>query len=244
MSAAARKERKSIHREGASAPPINAIAATASGKRRGDVTWGRKISHQKDNRDAGEPGAAGNHGENASSTPDPITSLRHRRAEQQGHRWVARHRIIFLRRGKREKHQNKSDPANRQQARAAGAVDGFKRKFGDGGEVHAPWKKPQKVEEPEPNSRDRIVIAGITQIEEAKDLFVEEIKPQKSVVFPRTAVKPKIEIRWITARRQNVPGRCHEKRNEETAYGTQPLPGASDKQLLGQKKVEQSNSDR
>src|SRR5207302_7695581 len=132
---------------------------------------------------------------------DPITAFGHCGPQQQGHRRIARHRIIFLRRGKREKHQDESDPANRQQTRVAGAVDRFERKFGDGGKVDAPWKEQQKVEQPEPNPGDGIVIAWITQIEKAKNLLVDEVKPEESVVFPRTAVKPKIEIRWITARR-------------------------------------------
>src|SRR5947207_1997393 len=170
-------------------------------ERGGNVARGGKISHQKEDRDAGERRGTGDHGKNACPTPDPITALRHRGAEKQGHRRIAGHRIIFLRRGECEKHQDESDPANRQQLRAARPVDRFERKFGDGGKVDAPWKEPQKVEQPEPNPGDGIVIAWITQIEKAKNLLVDEVKPEESVVFPRTAVKPKIEIRWITARR-------------------------------------------
>src|SRR5437588_9464793 len=209
----------------------------------GDVARRGKISHQKENRDAGKRRAAGDRGKNVSSAPDPITVLRHRGAEQQGHRRVARHRIVFLRRGECEKRQDESDPANRQQPRAAHTVDRLKRKFGDGGKVDAPWKEPQKVEQPETNPGNGIVIAWITQIEKAKNLLVDEVKPEESVVFPRTAVKPKIEIRWITARRQNVPRRRKKNRNEKTADRPQPLPGSRDKQLLGQKKVEQSDGD-
>src|SRR5260370_28314430 len=166
-----------------------------------DVARSGKISTQKENRNAGKSRAAGNYRKNASSTADPLTSLSHRRAEQQGQRRIARHRIVFLRRGKREEHQDKPDPANRQQTDAPRAVDRFKRKLGDSGEVDAPWKKPQKVEEPEPNPGDRIVIARITQIEETKDLFVNEIEPEKAMVCAGPTVKRERKIRRIVTRR-------------------------------------------
>ncbi len=43
-----------------------------------DVPRRGNISHQKKNSDAGESRAAGNHGKNAGSTADPITSRSHR----------------------------------------------------------------------------------------------------------------------------------------------------------------------
>ncbi len=70
------------------------------------------------------------------------------------------------------------------------------------------------MEQPEPEPGDRIVIARIAQIEEAKDLLVDEKEPEKAVVFARTAVKRDREIGWITKRGQNVPGRCNEECNE------------------------------
>src|SRR6266478_7199555 len=96
------------------------------------------------------------------------------------------------------------------------------------------------MEEPEPQPRDRIVIARIAQIEESQDLLVDKIKPEKAVVFARTGVQRKRKIRRIAKRGQNVP-RCRNKEcNENTADGSQPLPGSSDKELLGHEKIEQS----
>src|SRR6266852_5979068 len=100
------------------------------------------------------------------------------------------------------------------------------------------------VKEPEPEPGNRIVIARIAQIKESKDLLVDQIKPEKPVVFARSAVKREREIGRITKCGQNVPGRCDEKRNEKPADGTQPLPGSGDKKLLGQKKIEYSRGDR
>src|SRR5256885_1455594 len=99
------------------------------------------------------------------------------------------------------------------------------------------------MEEPEPEPRDCVVIARIPQIEEAKDLLVDEIEPEKTVVLARTAVKQEREIGWISKRGQNVPGRCNEEGDEKTADGAQSLPGSSDKKLLGQEKIEYSRSD-
>src|SRR5882762_1601175 len=103
-----------------------------------DVARCGNVSHQKKNRDTGETGEAGDQGENASSAANPITARSHRRAEQQGQRGIARHRVVFLSSGKREEHQDKSDPAYRQQTGAAGAVNRFEGKPDDGGEVYAP----------------------------------------------------------------------------------------------------------
>src|SRR5712691_10918344 len=100
------------------------------------------------------------------------------------------------------------------------------------------------MEEPEPQPRDRIVIARIAQVEESQNLLVDEIKPEKAVVFARSAVQRKRKIGWISKRGQNVPGCCDEKCDEKTANGTQPLPGSSGKKLLGHEKIEQSGSHR
>ena len=70
------------------------------------------------------------------------------------------------------------------------------------------------MEQPEPEPGDRIVISRIAQIEEAKDLLVDEIEPKKAVVFTRTAVKREREIGRITKRGQNMPRGCNEERNE------------------------------
>src|SRR6266851_664262 len=206
-------------------------------KRGRDVPRRGNITHQEKNGDAKESRAAGNYGKNAGSTPDPIPALSHCGAQQQSQRGIAGHRVIFLRGGKCEEDQDKSGPANGQQMRAASAVNRFKRKLGDGGEVDAPRKKPQEVKKPEPQPGDRIVIAWITQIEKAKDLFVDEIEPKKSVVFTRAAVKRKREIRRISKCGQNVPRRGNQKSDEESADRLQPLPGAMRQELLGQKKI-------
>src|SRR5260370_29776123 len=100
------------------------------------------------------------------------------------------------------------------------------------------------MEQPEPQPRDRIVIARIAQIEESQDLLVDEIEPEKAVVFTRTAVQRKRKIGRIPKRSQNVPRRCNKERDEKTADGTQPLPGSRGKQLLGHEKIEQSVTHR
>src|ERR1700719_1016986 len=100
------------------------------------------------------------------------------------------------------------------------------------------------MEEPEPQPWDRIVIARIAQIEESQDLLVDKIKPEKAVVFARTGVQRKRKIGRIPKRGKNVPRRGNKECNENTADGTQPLPGSSGKKLPGHQKIEQSGSHR
>ena len=63
------------------------------------------------------------------------------------------------------------------------------------------------------------------------------------MVLARTAMKRERKIGWISQRGQNVPGRCNEECDEKTADGAQPLPGSSDKKLLGQEKIEHPRRD-
>jgi len=82
-----------------------------------------------------------------------------------------------LRRREREEDENESNPAQRQEARLAGAVDGLVGELYGGGEVHAPGKQPCQVEQPEPQARNRVVVAGITQVQETQQLLIDEEEP-------------------------------------------------------------------
>ena len=73
-------------------------------------------------------------------------SAGHGGAEQQGQRGVARHRIIFLRGGEREEDEHEAEPAETEQAGAAGSVDWFEGKLGDGREIYAPGEEPDQME--------------------------------------------------------------------------------------------------
>src|SRR6266478_4716615 len=75
------------------------------------------------------------------------------------------------------------------------------------------------MKQPEPEPRDCIVIVRVSQVEEAENLLIDEVEPQKAVIFARTAVKRKREIRWISNCSQNVPGCRYEECNEESADG-------------------------
>src|SRR6267142_446522 len=197
-----------------------AIDARMVAKRGRDVTRSGDVVYQEKNGDSRERCAAGNNRKRASAETDPITALGHGRPEQQSHRRIAGHRVIFLRRREREKHQDKSDPANRQQTCAARTVDGLERKLCDRWEIDAPREKPQKVKEPKPQPRHGIVITGIAQIEEAENLLVDEIEPQEAVVLPWAAMQRKRKVRGISNGSQDVPRRGNRQRDEESADGT------------------------
>ena len=70
------------------------------------------------NGECSDRGARGYYGEDASSAAHPNILRRHRGANEQGERRVARHRIIFLGSGEREEDQDEAKPAQREQARA------------------------------------------------------------------------------------------------------------------------------
>jgi hypothetical protein len=155
----------------------------------------------------------------------------HGRAEQQSQRRVTRHRIIFLRGGEGEEDQQEAGPGERQQTRAPGAVDRLEREPRDRRKVDAPGKQPDEMEEPEVEARDGVVVARITKIQEAQHLLVDEIEPQKAVVFAGNATPGEVENRRVAQSRQHVPGRRDGQRDDEAAPHVQPLPYLRRKQL-------------
>ena len=76
----------------------------------------------------------------------------------------------------------------RQQAGTSGAIDGPVRQLGHRRKVHAERKQPQQVESPEQRSRHRTVVARITQVQKAQELFVDDVKPEEAVILARPAV--------------------------------------------------------
>ncbi len=90
------------------------------------------------------------------------------------------------------------------------------------------------MEQPEPESRNCIVVAWIAQVQEAKHLFVNEIKPEEAVVLTGPAMEGEGKVGRITERRQNVPGCGDQDNDEESADGPEPLPGSKREELFGQ----------
>jgi hypothetical protein len=52
-------------------------------------------------------------------------------------------------------------------------------KLCNGRKIHAPRKTPCEVQQPEVKTRERVVIAGIAQIQEPEQLLVDEEEPEK-----------------------------------------------------------------
>jgi hypothetical protein len=73
------------------------------------------------------------------------------------------------------------------------------------------------VKQPEVKTRNRVVISRIAQIQKAKQLLIDEEKPQKTMILPGPAMKCKGKVRWITQGRENVPGGSDEQNNQQSA---------------------------
>ena len=160
------------------------------------------------------------------TTAYPGVLGRHCRAQQQRQRRVTGHGVILLRSGEGEEHQNETNPAERQESRASGAINRLERQLGDRREIDAPRKEPRQMEEPEPQPRDRVVVARVAQIQEAQQLLVDEKEPQETVIFSLAAVHGEREVRRIAQGRQHVPGNRDQQNHQHPAEGMQPLPGS------------------
>ena len=66
--------------------------------------------------------------------------------------------------------------------------DGFVRELCNRRKIHAPGKQPHQVKQPEIEAWDRVVIAGITQVQEAQQLLVDEEEPEEAVILARHAL--------------------------------------------------------
>ena len=64
-------------------------------------------------------------------------------------------------------------------------------------------------------------------------MLIEEIKPEKAVIFAGDAVHAEIEIRRHTQRGQHVPGRGDEQEDQDCAERAQFSPCIARKKLTG-----------
>src|SRR5579864_8767906 len=108
------------------------------------------MANVQENRKAGDSSASYDYTKHARSAANPISTHGHRRPEQQCQGGVTRHGVILLRRRKCKKDEQESRPAKGQQSRSSCAVNRFVGKLREGGEIDAPGKEPQQVEQPEP----------------------------------------------------------------------------------------------
>ena len=189
------------------------------------------MAHRRQNQQDGHGQAEGDGRQHARAAPHPIPTRRHGRAEQQGQRRVARHRVILLRSGERKKKQQEAGPAQRQQPCLPGAVRRLERQPRDRRKVDAPGKQPEQMKEPEVHSRDRVVVAWRAQVQKAQHLLIHEVKPEKAMVFAGNAAHCQVEIRRVAQSRQHVPRRGDQHYDGQAAPGPQPSPHLGRKQL-------------
>src|SRR5882762_5903623 len=130
----------------------------------GDIAGCGEISNGNKYRETRNGGGTGDSAKHARSAADAISAHGHGGAQQQRERRVARHGIVFLGRRESEKDQKKAGPTKGQEACLSGAIDWLVGKLGDRRKINAPWKQPEEVEQPEPVSRNCIIVARIAQV--------------------------------------------------------------------------------
>ena len=134
--------------------------------------------------------------------------------EQHSERRIDGQGVVLLRCGEAEEDEDEADPDEGEEAdfifpcfatfticRAEALAEG-------GEECQAPGEEPDKVQEPEPEARDGVVIARVAHVQKAQQLLVDEKEPQETVILARAAVHAQGKIGRITQRRQNVPRSC------------------------------------
>src|SRR6202035_133453 len=153
-----------------------------------NVPGRRDVAHRDKNCYGSKARAPGNYRQKACAAANPIATHGHCRAQQQRERRVAWHRVVLLRRRESEKEQKKSRPAQGDQAGPTSAIHRLEGKPSDRRKIYAPWKQPQELHQPEIKPWHCVVVTRIPHIQESQELLVDEKEPQKSVIFPGSAV--------------------------------------------------------
>ena len=86
-------------------------------------------------------------------------------------------------------------------------------------EGHAPGEEPYEVQQPEPESRDGVVVARIAQVQEAEEVLIEKVEPEKAVILAGAAVHGPVEVRRVAKGRENVPRRGDKKEQRMPEIG-------------------------
>src|ERR1700682_4517945 len=87
------------------------------------------------------------------------------------------------------------------------------------------------MQQPKRRAWNGIVVARVSQIQEAQDVFVNEIEPEKTVVLAGAAVHREIEVWRHTKSGQNVPRRGNRQNDERRGENMQPFPNFSRQEL-------------
>ncbi len=109
--------------------------------------------------------------------------------EQHRKGWINWQRVVLLRCGEREEAEDEEDPDDCKQPSSACSRRRLwladKATPQSDGQGQAPGKEPCEVQQPEPNARHGVVVARIAHVEEAEEMLVQEVEPEKAVVFAR-----------------------------------------------------------
>ena len=125
-----------------------------------------------------------------------------------------------------------------------GAIHRPIRQFEGCRQVDAPGKQPDQVEKPKVHARHGVVITRIAEIQEAKQLFVDEEKPPEAMVFTWDTLHREAEIRRVSDRREDVPRRRDQQNDQKSAEWSKPLPGTCGEKLPRDEQIEDSCPDR
>src|SRR5579859_1193186 len=153
-----------------------------------DVAGSRRAAHRQENRSDSQRREYCHNSHHARADAHPAALRGHGRTEQKGKRGIYRHRIVFLSRRKSEKDKKESNPTERQETGASGAVDRFETETEHRRQERRPGKQPQKMQQPEGQARHGVVVARIAQVQEAKDMFVDEVKPKEAMILAGAAM--------------------------------------------------------
>src|SRR3954447_10170403 len=130
---------------------------------------------------------------------------RHTATQQYRYGRVNRHRVIFLRRRQREEAHHETNQAQREQSSSSCPVDRTVTQFASRRQKRTPWEEPNEMKKPEQITRYYVVIARTAHVQKSKDMFIEEVEPEKAVILPGFTSRRQVNVRGISQSCKHMP---------------------------------------
>src|SRR5579863_9271729 len=100
------------------------------------------------------------------------------------------------------------------------------------------------MEKPKPYTRHGVVIAWVSQVEEAEQPLIDEVEPEKAMKVAGHALQRPGEIRRIADSRKHMPGDGYHEHEGCSGNWTELFPGGPRQQLAVHEQEHHRGSDR
>src|SRR5262249_27216944 len=100
------------------------------------------------------------------------------------------------------------------------------------------------MEQPKPESRHRVVIPWIAEVQKSKDMLIDEVEPKEASILTWPTMQCVVEIGRVAQSGQYVPGCSDQTHHQQDIEGPHLTPGLSRKHLAGENEISEDGAHR